>query len=303
MVAELELVGFRAQRLGNDLVAQADAEQGHPALNQLPGRLRHVVQGTGIARAVAQEKAVGIHRQDLGRGGGGRHHLDPETLAGQAAQDVVLDAQVPSHNQGLAFHRDPFRRFPGSHRLPWGSGRLSPGVGCGAGHFAHQVPAFQPLEVPGPGLELFRVQGTVRAQGRVHHSLFADVPGQPPGVDVADAGHAGFGQPVWQGPRGPPAGHMAADFAHDQGRQAGTCAFDVILVDAGVADVGRGHADHLPLIGRIRDHLLVSGQAGVEHHLPHCHRLRAKPLAGEHGAVRQHQMGALPGHGTGSAIA
>ena len=72
-VAELELVGLAAQRQAEDLMAQADAEDGLLA-DQLANLLRLVLERLGIAGAVREEDAVGIQRQHVfGRSERGNH--------------------------------------------------------------------------------------------------------------------------------------------------------------------------------------------------------------------------------------
>ena len=61
-VAELQLVGAEAQRAAEDLVAEADAEQRHLRLERLLREPDGVVGGGRVARAVAQEDAVGQRR-------------------------------------------------------------------------------------------------------------------------------------------------------------------------------------------------------------------------------------------------
>ena len=60
VVAELELVGAAAEREPEDLVPEADAEDRHLA-EQRARRSRRVRHGGGIAGAVGQEDAVGLH--------------------------------------------------------------------------------------------------------------------------------------------------------------------------------------------------------------------------------------------------
>ena len=81
---------------------------GQAAVDQLARRRDRVVAGLGVARAVAQEDAIGRQRQHLGRRRLRRHHGDAAAAAGQHAQDVALDAEVVGHD--VKARRRPARR-------------------------------------------------------------------------------------------------------------------------------------------------------------------------------------------------
>ena len=53
-----------------------------------------VLEGGGIAGAVAEEDAVRVHGEDIGGGGGGGDDGDAEALLAQMAKDVVLEAEI-----------------------------------------------------------------------------------------------------------------------------------------------------------------------------------------------------------------
>ena len=96
-MAEFQLVGLAAHGQAEQLVAQADAEDGLLA-DQLAdvGHLR--VQRLGIAGAVGEEDAVGLERQHVFGGSERRNHRDAAAGLHQAAQDVVLDAEIVGHH-------------------------------------------------------------------------------------------------------------------------------------------------------------------------------------------------------------
>ncbi len=94
VVAELHLVGARAGGERHDLVAEADAEGRHAALDELARRRDRVVARLGIARSVGEEDAVGPLRQHVGRRGLRRHDGDAAAARREHAQDVELDAEV-----------------------------------------------------------------------------------------------------------------------------------------------------------------------------------------------------------------
>ena len=79
-VAELQLVGLAAHRERQDLVAEADAEHRHVGLDQLARVVDRVPEHGGIARAVAQEHAVGdssASRSDAGAVAGNTRTSQP----------------------------------------------------------------------------------------------------------------------------------------------------------------------------------------------------------------------------------
>src|SRR5262249_21762690 len=65
----------------------------------------------------------------------------------------------------------------------------------------------------------------------------------------------------------------------------------VLVVDAGVADVRRGHRDDLPAVRGVGQRLLVTGHPGVEHHLAERLAARAEPGPTERSPVFEHQDG------------
>jgi len=70
-MAEFEFEGFSTEGTGEDLVAEANAEERFFA-DELAGGFTGVIQGLGIAGAVREENAVGAKGEDfVGRGGGG----------------------------------------------------------------------------------------------------------------------------------------------------------------------------------------------------------------------------------------
>jgi len=71
--------------------------------------------------------------------------------------------------------------------------------------------------------------------------------------------------------RTPVAGN-SAQFLDDESAQVGAVGFEIFGIDAVVTDEGIGHHYHLSAIGRIGEHFLIAGHAGVENnfafHLP-----------------------------------
>ena len=81
--------------------------------------------------------------------------------------------------------------------------------------------------------------------------------------------------------------------AHHQAAHGGRDGFDVFLIRADDADMGKGEGDDLPGVGRIGQDLLISRHRGVEADFAHRARLGAKGVAFERGPVGQHQNAGL----------
>ena len=92
-VAEFELEGLAADGVAEDLVAEADGEDGF-ARQQDADLAVDVVEGGGIAGAVGEENAVGLQGEHVLGGGAGIDDRDLEAGLAQAAQDVVLHAEI-----------------------------------------------------------------------------------------------------------------------------------------------------------------------------------------------------------------
>ena len=145
----------------------------------------------GIAGAVGQEDAVGLHGQDLFGAGLGRHDGDLGAEPGEQAQDVALDAVVDGDDMhrrlGLlakAFVPDP--------------GRLAPDRGLARGDLLGEVEADQAGPGRGAALQVVEVEDAVRRMrdDGVGHALFADQRGQRAGVDARQRDDAAPLQPL-----------------------------------------------------------------------------------------------------------
>ena len=104
-VAELQFEGAAAVGVGEELVAEADAEDGFFA-DELAKFAVDVVECGRVAGAVGEEDAVGIFGEHFGGAGGGVHHFDFEARLAQTAQDVEFDTEVVGDD--AVFHRRQF---------------------------------------------------------------------------------------------------------------------------------------------------------------------------------------------------
>ena len=98
VMAEAELVGPPTEREAENLMAEADAEDRFPP-EHAAHRLARVGQRGRIGRTVGKKNAVGIERENLGRGRRRRHHLHAKAARDQATQDVALDSVVERDDQ------------------------------------------------------------------------------------------------------------------------------------------------------------------------------------------------------------
>ncbi len=81
--------------------------------------------------------------------------------------------------------------------------------------------------------------------------------------------------------------------AHHQACGMDAFRFDVLDIDAGVADVRVGQGDDLPGIRRVGEDFLIAGECGVEHHFTARDAIGADRLAAKNRAVSENQDGGL----------
>ena len=118
--------------------------------------------------------------------------------------------------------------------------------------------------------------------------MLAEMQGQCARVNAIDAGYAVRLQVVAKADLASPVA-WACEIVHDKPRKEESARFDIFAVYAVVADLGCGERDELPGIARIRDDLLITAHAGVEHDLAQRIPPRPERHAVEHCAVRQRQ--------------
>src|SRR5512138_413327 len=91
-MAELELERPRPEREAEELVAEADAEERLPRVDERPDRRDARGERRRVAGAVREEEAV--ERRELRRRRGRREDGDVEAPGLEVAEDVPLDAVV-----------------------------------------------------------------------------------------------------------------------------------------------------------------------------------------------------------------
>ena len=282
VVAELQLVDLGARGLGHHLVPEADAEQRN--LPQqflglavgLPHRLR-------VARAVGEERAVGIHRQHLfGRGVPG-HHRKLAARGHQAVQDGALHAAV------IDDHFEAGLDGSGKGEA-MGDGQVRGGVGVGAVAryandlvLAHQRRALAHLREQRGDI------GVLGGNDGPLGAMVADMAHERAGVDALDGHDALARQVVAEALLAAPAGGRGAHVAHHERPQSRVLSLGVVGAHAVVAHLRIGEHHDLPRIGGIGDDFQIAFHRGVEADLPEG--LAGRPAGGadEHRAVLQYE--------------
>ena len=267
-VPELELVRGEAQRLGEQLVPEADAEHGHFAEQPFDG-LDRVAHRGRVARPVAEEHPVGLAFEDFSGAGLRRHHGDAEAAPGQVPQHRALDAVVVGHHVEVG------------RRRPFGSRRL---VGSFAGDDLGQVEAAHLGQSLGGLAQMLHVGGLGADHGS-QRALLADVPREGARVDAAHGEHAVLGEPVEPGGARVAVEAVVGDLAGDDGPRVRLVRLVALRVGAVVA-VHRERVRHqLAAVGRVGGDLLVAGHARVEHELAADGAVPGQRFAAERGAV------------------
>jgi hypothetical protein len=97
-MAEFEFEGFAAERLAQNLVAEADAEDGHAGFDEVADGLDRVAEGGRVAGAVGKKNARGFILQGVRGGSGGGDDLGFETVLPETAEDVVFHPEIEGDN-------------------------------------------------------------------------------------------------------------------------------------------------------------------------------------------------------------
>ena len=289
VMALMHLPGPGADGQPQHLVAEADAEGRGAGSDDLLNHRHCVFAGLGgIAGAVGQEHAVGLHRQDVRGRGGRRHHRDLAAFAGQQPQDVALDAVVDGDD--VEFRRG----LPAKTLVPLPRGFV-PGKTLAGGDHRHQVHAFEAGPFAGFFLQPVQVEHAVLGVGDhgVGHALLADQRGQCPCVDAGQADDAARLQPLVEMAGGAVIRGIGDSSAQDHAararRRRHVHRLDILVVGADIADMREGEGDELPGIGGIGEDLLITGHRGVETDFADRLAFRAEAEALQHGAIGKHE--------------
>ena len=154
---------------------------------------------------------------------------------------------------------------------------------------AHQIAADQARTGVGLGHQAGIVE-IDRGKNALHRAANANAAHQGPRVDALHADDSIAGKILVQLAIGAEIARPAALLANDEPGQVRLVAFDVLGVDAVVADLRIGHRDNLATIARIGKDLLISGHRRVEADFTVNFAICSKRLAGKYCAVFQSEF-------------
>ena len=266
-VAELELFHLSTAGKADHLVAQANAKDRHLA-DQLLHLLVGLHHGIGVARAVGQKDAVGVHVENLTRGRVPRHDGEVAAGADETLQNAALHAAVISDH--FVAGRSGFRECKVMRGGQIGSCKL---MRLGTAHGLDQVLAHQRGRCGQTLSKLVDVENLSRDNAHLG-TVVAQVAHQGAGIDALDGDDAVNTQILRHADSRAPVGrrgaHVADDHATHGGSARGTSGItregrlDVGLVDAVVANLRIGHGYDLAGIARVGHDLKVALERGVE---------------------------------------
>ena len=264
VVSELELVRAAAEGETTELVAEADAEDGH-APDHVANGLDRIIDGLGIAGAVGEKDTVGLESENVGGGGLRRDDGDFAAFAREHAEDVLLDAEV------VGDHTEMLPRF--CALVECGRQKRIAGLVAAVarvefvdgfcGDNFGEVGTVHLADIPGFLDECIGI-GNVGGDDSAHDAVGSQMANQGAGVDLGEHGN-GIALHVLVGDLfGAPVGADRGEFAHDQALDVGLRGFVVGVVGSVVADLGICENDDLTGIGRIGSDFLITGKRSIE---------------------------------------
>ena len=287
-MTELEFVGAEPKGTPEQLVAEADAEERVAGVEHLAQQRDHLAGLFRVARPVREEHPVGVEFLNLIEGDGGRQHDHTAASLGHAVWGHGLDAQIDrGHGEQrlLAFEvasRLDHVGFRGAHLV----------VEAHALHLRGSLHLFEHVGNLA-GLAVGTDKRRSREDSRTHHTCRAQVSHEFAGVDMRDAHDVVGHEIVIQRPCGAPVTHHHARVAHHIARDPDAGGFQIVIVDAGVADVRERLHHDLTIVARVGQCFLVAGHRGVEHDLRAGGSRGTEWLANVHLPVFKHENGIL----------
>ena len=303
-VTEFKLFHLGTTCQADHLVTKANTKDRHLA-DQLLHLLVGLHKSIGVAGAVGQKDAVGIHVEHLTRGHIPRH--DSKVAAGtdEALQNAALDAAVVGDHFVAG-------RSGRSKRKVMRSGQVARGksVGLRAAHGLDQVLAHQRGGCGKTLGELVDVKDLGRDDAHLG-AVVAQVAHQGSGVDALDSDDAVGTQVLRHADGRAPVGRRGAHVvdnhaAHSRSARGthgitGEGRLDVGLVDTVITDLRIGHGYDLAGIARVGHDLKVALKRGVEANLAGRGTLGTACTAIKNGPILKVQdagtAGALAGFG------
>lgn len=266
-VAEFELVGFGSECVAKDLVAKADAKDGHFA-EQLADFIVDVAESGGVAGAVGEEKSVLVHGEDFLSLGARVDDGDVESCSAEATEDVAFDAEVVGDDvvaDGGEFFVVTFLAGAdvGQHPV---AGFILPVVIEWGGDFLNEVAAFHRCAATGcfygfSSREISRDTGSHGASG-------AKMLGELARVDSLDTQDAVASKPCIKAFLGAPVGWDFREFFDYESANLWAGRLIVFIIHPVVADHGIGHCYNLSTIGWVAEYFLIPCHGGVEAGFP-----------------------------------
>ena len=164
-----------------------------------------------------------------------------------------------------------------------------------------QIRAFQPAKTGQRGAHGIFVKIAVRRMGqhRIKHAIVTDKGGNGARIHPAHANQTALFQPGLQMGLRAIIGRLG-DFLTDdkprrRNRRAGIGGFNVVFIDADIANMGEGEGYNLTSIRRVGQDFLIAGHRRVETYFGGNHTGCAQPIAIKLAPIRRHQQGGFRG--------
>jgi hypothetical protein len=297
VMAEFQFEGAAAESEAAELVAEADAEDGHAA-EELANVIDGVVNGLRVSGSVREEDAVGFHREDVFGGCFRGDDGDVAIVIDEQSQNVLLDAVIVGDDTmarggGLGGNFRGSRGGPTTDAYGGASGveierAFVPLVGFRDGNAAgeflagHRGQSFRFLHQLLGG----RVVGGYDA---AQCADIAEVANESARVDVPDDGNAVAFEVRLGGFAGAPVGSERRKFADDQAFDVRLRRFFVVKIGADISNVRISEADNLAGIAGVGEYFLIAGEPGIKNNFSATARASAGRAAVKYASVFQRE--------------
>src|SRR5579872_6584364 len=276
-VSVLELVGLRAERFGQELMSQADAEHGQIFMRyRVAQGSDDALQACRIAGAIAHHETVKAELVQMRACRVAGNLDDLRAAIGETPHDVLFRAAV---QQADAERTAAF------------------GVIARDGNGAHERRRVERFaEIPRERSGRISHRTLPDRQDRPHRAGFAQARHERSRVDALDPAYPALVEPLRHGSLAAVVIRVAADAFEDRSRDADGAMLANRRIEAVIADQRITKNEDLPRIGRIGERLLVARHAGVEDRLALRGAFRTDAAAAIGGAVGEQQQGRSGDH-------